>query len=158
MFIIDDIKAAAAAGKLAVLAIAAAVVFALGAGSAELWERTANINLHAGPLPLLRVQGLGPKAASAKAAEKKAKADAGLWADAYRSEKLAVTRQNARIDRMGRDAADWQRRAQAATAEAHRANLKAQASAADFLKLKLRGATVCERAEDASAKINGDLR
>jgi hypothetical protein len=86
-----------------------------------------------------------------------ARADNRLWAQAYHSEKRAVDLQNGRIVQMGRDAADWQRRAQAATTEAHRASLKAQASAADFLKLKPKGATEWERTQDVAAHIKKDL-
>lgn len=95
---------------------------------------------------------------AALAEARQARADAGLWAGAYRSEKAAVGLQNARITALGSTAAEWERRAQAATAEAHGANLAAQASATAFLAIKPKGATVCERAEDVSARIDEDLR
>lgn len=93
-----------------------------------------------------------------KADLERAKADNALWAQAYRDEKRAVDLQNAAIGKMAVRAADWQRAAQAAVSEAHRANLKAQASAAEFLKFKPKGATACERVSDVAAHIREDAR
>lgn len=85
-----------------------------------------------------------------------ARADNALWAQAYRDERRAVGLQNDAIGKMAVRAADWQRAAQAATAEAHTSNLKAQASAAEFMRFKPKGATVCERFKDVAAHIRED--
>jgi hypothetical protein len=95
---------------------------------------------------------------AARAAEHAARGEAQMWAQAYRDEQRAVTLQNARIARMGQEATAWQQRAQAATAQAHRASLTAQASAAAFLAVRPQGASECERAADVARRIREDLQ
>lgn len=152
MFIIDDILAAQAAGKLLPWLIGGAAAVSVGFAAAELYE-------HKVPWGLShKLAGAVQARDKAKGEQRKAEDDSRLWAQAYRSEKLAVTRQNASIQRLGDRAAAWQRSAQAATAEAHKANLSAQAAAAAFMQIKPKGATACERDHDMADIIRRDVQ
>jgi hypothetical protein len=141
-----------ATGPLGRALLGAAAAVSVGFASAELYE-------HKVPWGLShKLAGARSAEAKAKESQRKAEGAAKLWAQAYRTEKAAVTLQNTRIEQMASTAQAWQQHAQAATAEAHRANLKAQASAAAFLRFKPQGATVAERDHQVADRIREELR